>query len=292
VIRVDVAARLDAALGESPVWDVDEQVLHLVDIFAQTIHRLDPATDVVTSVAVDGMPGAIALREGGGYVAGLGLAFVTIGSDGVTRPIARASAGDRVNDGKCDARGRFVSGTMDNEQRRGAAALYQLHVDGTLVELLPGVTLSNGLDWNQTGDRLYHVDTTTERVDAFDYDLDSGRIGERRPFADLRDAPGRPDGLTVDAEGGVWVAVARAGVVHRYDERGRLDAVIAFPTPIVTSCTFGGRDLRDLYVTSSRALLPEPQRAQDPVAGSVFVVEGLGVQGRPPNRYGGVVPAR
>jgi sugar lactone lactonase YvrE len=197
-----------------------------------------------------------------------------------------------VNDGKCDARGRFVSGTMDNEQRRGAAALYQLHVDGTLVELLPGVTLSNGLDWNQTGDRLYHVDTTTERVDAFDYDLDSGRIGERRPFADLRDAPGRPDGLTVDAEGGVWVAVARAGVVHRYDERGRLDAVIAFPTPIVTSCTFGGRDLRDLYVTSSRALLPEPQRAQDPVAGSVFVVEGLGVQGRPPNRYGGVVPAR
>jgi sugar lactone lactonase YvrE len=292
MIRVEVAAALDAALGESPVWDVDGQVLHLVDILGRKIHQLDPARGTVTSMSVDGVPGAIALRRGGGYVAGIGLEFVTIGPDGVVRPIARASAGDRVNDGKCDARGRFVSGTMDGSQRRGAAALYQLQVDGTLTELLSDVTLSNGLDWNEAGDRLYYVDTTTERVDAFDYDVDSGRIGDRQPFADLRAAPGRPDGLTVDADGGVWVAVARAGVVHRYDRDGRLDAVIGFPTPIVTSCAFGGPDLRELYVTSSRALLPEAQRADDPVAGAVFVVEGLGVRGRPPHRYGGVLPAR
>lgn len=291
MIRVEVAATLNAALGESPVWDVDNQILHLIDILAQKIHQLDPARGTVRSVAIDGVPGAIALRRDGGYVGGIGLDFATIGPDGSVTPIARASAGHRVNDGKCDARGRFIAGTMDRNERRGAAALYQLHVDGTLTELLSDVTLSNGLDWSPTGDTLYHVDTTLERVDAFDYDLDSGQIGERQPFADLKDVPGRPDGLTVDAEGGVWVAVARAGVVHRYDRNGRLDAVVEFPTPIVTSCTFGGRDLGELYVTSSRALLPESQRAQDPLAGCVFVVEGLGVRGRPPHRYGGAEQA-
>lgn len=292
MIHVEVAATLGAALGESPVWDVDNQVLHLIDIFAQQIHRLDPASGAVKTIAVDGVPGAIALCRDGGYVGGIGLAFVTIGPDGSITPIARASAGHRVNDGKCDARGRFIAGTMDRYERRGAAALYQLQVDGTLTELLSDVTLSNGLDWNGAGDRLYHVDTCMKRVDAFDYDLESGRIGERQLFADLTDCLGRPDGLTVDADDGVWVVVARAGVVHRYDRNGRLDAVIEFPTPIVTNCAFGGRELRDLYVTSSRALLPEPQRTEDPAAGSVFVVEGLGVQGRPPHRYGGVVQAR
>jgi sugar lactone lactonase YvrE len=287
VIRVEVAARLDTALGESPVWDVDNQILHLVDIFARRIHQLDPGRGTVKTVAVDGVPGAIALRRDGGYIGGIGLEFATIGSDGSVAPIARVSAGDRMNDGKCDPRGRFIAGTMDSKGRRGAAALYQLHAGGTVTQLLSGVTLSNGLDWSPSGDKLYHIDTSLERVHAFDYDLDTGKLGERLLFAEMKDLPGRPDGLTVDAEGGVWVAVARAGVVHRYDCNGRLDAVIEFPTPIVTNCAFGDSDLDKLYVTSSRALLPESQRAQDPLAGCVFVVEGLGIRGRPPHRYGG-----
>jgi len=292
VISVEVAVALDAALGESPVWDVDNQTLHLIDIFAQRIHQLDPESGTVRSIALDGVPGAIALRRDGGYVGGIGLDFVTIAADGSATPIARAAAGHRVNDGKCDARGRFLAGTMAKDERRGTAALYQLHGDGMLTELLTDVTLSNGLDWSLSGDRLYHVDTSLERVDVFDYDMHSGRLGARQRFADLTDVPGRPDGLTVDAEGGVWVAVARAGLVHRYDPTGRLDTVIALPTPIVTSCAFGGRDLDQLYVTSSRALLPESQRALDPVAGAVFVIEGIGVRGRAPHRYGGVEPTR
>lgn len=288
MIRVEVAVALDAALAESPVWDVERGMLHLVDIFARRIHRFDPEGGTVVSATVAGVPGALGLRADGGYIAGINRDFAALELDGSLRPIATVTTGDRLNDGKCDPRGRFIAGTMDSQERRGAAALYQLHADGSVTELLSDVTLSNGLDWSPSGERLYHVDTSVERVSVFDYDLDSGQLGERQPFADLRGGSGRPDGLTVDAEGGVWVVLARGGAVHRYDPHGRLDAVIEFPTPIVTSCAFGGRDLDQLYVTSSRALLSAPRRDEDPLAGSLFVVEGLGVRGRPPHRYQGV----
>lgn len=283
--HVEVAVPLAAALGESPVWDADRQRLHLIDIFAQRIHCVDPDRGAVTSVAVAGTPGALALRADGGYVGGVGLDLATIADDGAVRPIVRLAAGRRVNDGKCDPRGRFVAGTMTGGEPHETAALYQLHADGALTALLTDVTLSNGLDWSPAGDTFYHVDTVAQRVSAFDYDLATGQIRGRRVFADLRGLSGRPDGLTVDAEGGVWVVVARAGIVHRYRDDGRLDAVVEFPTPIVTSCAFGGPALDTLFVTSSRGLLTDAQRADDPVAGCVFAVEGLGVRGRLPHRY-------
>lgn len=281
---VEVAAALGTALGESPVWDVDDHVLHLVDIYDHTILRLRPDDGSVATLPVDGTPSAIALRQQGGYIAAVDLGFVTIGTDGSLEPIATVPTGDRMNDGKCDPRGRFLAGTMDHAERPGGAGLYQLDPDGEVTELLGDVALSNGLDWSPSGQILYYVDTSLERIDRFDYDVDTGRIEGRRPFADLRDAPGRPDGLTVDADGGVWVAVARAGRVQRYDPGGHLDQVIEFPTAHVTSCTFGGTALDELYVTSSRDLLPKSARERDPIAGAVFVVTDLGVHGRPPSR--------
>ncbi len=283
---VEVAARIGADLGESPVWDVERELLHFVDIHSQRIHQLHPVTSAVTTLEVDGPPGAIALLADGGYVAGIGLDFTALGFDGTSRLIARATWGDRINDGKCDARGRFISGTLDNERRQGAAALYSVDTGGALTELVPDVTLSNGLDWNVSNDVLYYIDTPTERVDAFDYDIETGAISNRRVFADLQSAAGRPDGLTVDSEGGVWVALARGGVIHRYSANGKLDEVVPIPTPGVTSCTFGGADLSQLFVTTARALLSGVQQKDDQVAGDVFVVEGLGVRGRPANRYG------
>ncbi|MEO5590742.1 MAG: SMP-30/gluconolactonase/LRE family protein [Gemmatimonadaceae bacterium] len=281
-----MAAHLGAALGESPVWDVDRQLLHFVDILEQRIHQFDPATGMISSIPVDGAPGAIALKRDGGYIAGIGLDFTAVEDGGSLRPIARATAGDRINDGKCDARGRFVSGTMDNARVQGRAALYQLGVDGTLTVLRSDVTLSNGIDWNLSNDVMYYIDTTTERVDVFDYEIETGLISDRRMFADLQAAPGRPDGLTVDSEGGVWVAVARAGLIHRYDPAGKLDQVVEVPTPVVTSCAFGGPDHTQLFVTSSRGLLSPEQQREDRLAGDVFVIEGLGVRGRPAFRYG------
>ncbi len=282
---VEVVARMDATLGECPVWDVETQRLHLVDIHARRIHQLDPETGARTSMTTSNEPGAIVLYEDGGYLAGIGLDFTIVARDGTTRTIARAERGTRLNDAKVDPRGRLLSGTMDGERRTGMASLYSLDPAGALTELLSDVTVSNGLDWNERGDILYYVDTPTERIDAIEYDLNTGLLGTRRPFADLTAVTGRPDGLTVDAEGGVWVALARGGAVHRYDGAGRLDAVIEIPTMGVTSCTFGGRDLDALFVTTARALLPEPARTEDPLGGAVFVVEGLGVRGRVPKRY-------
>ena len=284
--RVKVALPLGAALGETPVWDDDQQVLHLIDILGRKIHCFDPAAGTVRSIDPRGTPGAIALRENGGYIAGLNRDFARLDADGTTQHIATVAAGERFNDGKCDPRGRFLAGTMA-PQRPGTSALYQLDLDGTVTELLADVTLSNGMDWSPSGDRFYFVDTPSERIDMFAYDLDTGRLDGRQVFADLKDAPGRPDGLTVDAEGGVWVALARGGVVHHYDTRGRLATVIELPVPTVTSCTFGGKNLDQLFVTSSKALLPDHQRPQHPLAGHLFVVNGLGIQGRPPHRYCG-----
>lgn len=289
---VEVAAQMNATLGECPVWDVETQRLHLVDILARKIHQLDPATGALTSIATRDEPGAIVLCENGGYLAGIGLDFTIVGTDGTTRTIARAERGTRLNDAKVDARGRVLSGTMDGDRRTGMASLYSLDPAGVLTELRSDVTVSNGFDWNESGDILYYVDTPTERVDAIEYDVNTGLLGTRRTFADLTAVTGRPDGLTVDAEGGVWVAVARGGAVHRYDRTGRLDAVIKIPTMGVTSCTFGGRNLDALFVTTARALLAEPARTEDPLGGAVFVVAGLGVRGRAPNRYGSNISAR
>ena len=284
--RVEIACRLNAELGESPVWDVDRQVLHFVDIFAKKIHQFDPARETLGSLSVDGTPGALVLRKDGSYLAGIDLSFADVSTAGAVSLLASVSRGDRLNDGKCDARGRLLAGTMSGQQRRNSASLYQMDVDGTVVELLSDVTLSNGMDWSPCGTRFYHADTALETVHAYDYDIETGQVSERRVFVDLNDHPGRPDGLTVDSEGGVWLAVVRAGEVHRYDSAGRLDEVITFPTSRITSCTFGGANLDQLFVTSSRSLLPEAERASDPVAGNIFAVVGLGVKGRPPYRYG------
>lgn len=289
--RVEVAAAIGAELGESPVWDEQRQLLHFIDIFARQIHQFNPHDGAISSISVDGTPGALALREDGGYLAGIGLGIATVGADGSIEPIVRATRGDRLNDGKCDPRGRFLSGTMDGHETPGAAALYQLGLDGSLSVLLTDLALSNGMDWSPTGDRFYHVDTTSEQVRVFDYDVDTGRLGEPRRFVSLSESPGRPDGLTVDAEGGVWVAVPRAGAVRRYDAAGKLDETIELPTRMVTSCAFGGTDVDQLYVTSSSTLLPEAEREKDPVAGALFVVEGLGVRGKLPFRFSGTVGA-
>ena len=284
--RVEVALPLGAELGEAPVWDVNARVLHLLDILGRKIHRFDPAAGTVRSIQTHGTPGALALREDGGYLAGIDLDFATVDAEGTVERLATVPAGDRFNDGKCDPRGRFLAGTMAPE-RPESSALYGLDLDGNVTERLTGVTLSNGFDWSATGERFYFVDTPLERIDVFDYDLDTGRLDGRRVFVDLRDVPGRPDGLTVDAEGGVWVAMARGGTVRRYDSAGRPDAVLDFPVPTVTSCTFGGRNLDELFVTSSKALLPPEQQTDHPLAGHLFVATDLGVRGRPPTRYRG-----
>jgi sugar lactone lactonase YvrE len=186
-----------------------------------------------------------------------------------------------MNEGGCDPDGRFWCGSMAYDQRPGAAALYRLDPDGQVHRVLEGVTISNGLDWSPDGSLAYYDDTATHRVDVFDYDRETG-LTARRPFVRLPD-DGNPDGLTVDAEGGVWVALFGSGVVHRYTSAGVLDVVVEVPAAQVTACTLGGPRLDQLFVTTSReGLGPD----DDPLAGALFRAD-VGVPGQPVREFTG-----
>jgi sugar lactone lactonase YvrE len=185
----------------------------------------------------------------------------------------------RMNEGGCDPDGRFYCGSMAYDHAPGAGSVYRLDPDGSVETVIDGVTISNGLEWTPDGTRAYYVDTPTGRIDVFDYDRDSG-LTARRPFVRTG---GSPDGLTVDAEGGVWVAIYDGGAVHRYGPDGALDEVIEVGARQVTACTLGGPDLDELFITTSRERL-EP--GDDPLAGSLFRAE-VGVRGRPVQEFAG-----
>src|SRR4051812_38735966 len=185
----------------------------------------------------------------------------------------------RMNEGGCDPDGRFYCGSMAYDQRKGAASLYRLDVDGTVHVVLEGLTVSNGLDWSPDGTRAYHNDTATHSIAVYTYDRDAG-LADRRVFAALEY---RPDGLTVDAEGGVWTALSDGGAVRRYTPGGELDAVIEVPTRKVTACTFGGAALDELFITTSRDGL---QPGDDASAGALFRAMP-GVRGLPVREFAG-----
>jgi sugar lactone lactonase YvrE len=231
---------------------------------------------------VGGVAAALRPRRGGGAVIAVERGFTLEDADGTLTPLQPvwSDAGVRMNEGGCDPDGRFWCGSMAYDQRPGAAALYRLDPDGTVRAVLAGVTVSNGLDWSPDGSLAYYDDTATHRVDVFDYDRDAGLTG-RRPFVRMPD-DGNPDGLTVDAEGGVWVALYGSGVVHRYSPAGVLDDVVEVPTAQVTACTFGGPRLDQLFVTTSREGLAP---GDDPFAGSLFRTD-VGIAGLPVREFG------
>jgi sugar lactone lactonase YvrE len=257
-----------ALLGEAPYWDAEAGAVLWVDITAGRLHvTAHPSGETVTTEL--GPPVSAVLPAGGGTrLIARRNRLAMISADG-ERLIMQVGlpAGVRFNDAGCDPCGRVWIGTMGAP---GEAALYRLDAGRVLTQVLAGVTLSNGLGWSPDGTRLYYADTETERVDVFDYDLGTGTASGRRPLADLADAPGRPDGLTVDSDGGVWVAMARGGAVRRYHPDGRLDRVIPLPVSRPTSCAFGGPDLVDLYVTTASERLSDAERAAQPLAGRLL----------------------
>jgi sugar lactone lactonase YvrE len=191
-----------------------------------------------------------------------------------------------MNDGKCDPAGRFWAGTMALDERPRAGALYRLDPDGAVHTMLRDVTISNGLDWSDDGRTMYFIDSPTQTVDAFDFDVATGSIANRRTVVRIPIEHGTPDGLALDSDDGVWVSLWGGGAVHRYTATGTLDAIVHVPTPFPTSCTFGGDDLGDLYITTAWIQLAADERAGQPHAGSLFHVRS-GARGRPANRFGG-----
>lgn len=285
--HVEVVAEAGAELGEGPVWDTRTGRLVWVDIPSGRVFLTDVRSGVSEVIQAPLPVGAVAPRAAGGFIAALEDGFWVLG-DGPPRPLARipeARPGLRFNDGTCDPAGRFWAGTMASSGAPGAGALYRLDVDGTATRVLDGVTLSNGLAWSSDGGTLFYIDTPTRRIDAFDCTPATGEIGNRRSVVHLAPEAGLPDGMTIDAQGGLWVALWGGGAVHRYLD-GRLDRVIGLPVSQPTSCAFGGDDFDELFVTSAADELTAEQRDAQPLAGAVFRLRP-GVRGLPPATYGG-----
>lgn len=268
--------------GEGPVWSPRWGGLRWVDMLAGDVLSLDASGDVQRR-HVGTIAAAVRPRSGGGAVIGVERGFALEDPDGSLTTLEELWSGDqvRMNEGGCDPDGRFYCGSMAYDQSEGAASLYRLDPDGTVSVVLDSVTVSNGLEWSPDGSLAYFNDTATLAISVFDYDARAG-LTNRRVFAPIPDG-GRPDGLTVDQEGGVWVAIANGSAVHRYTSDGELDAVVPVPARKVTACTFGGESLTDLYITTSREGM-EPD--EDPVAGSLFRVTP-GVAGMPVREFAG-----
>ena len=247
---MEIAVRANAKLAEGPRWDAAARRLLWVDIEGRKLHVLEGGED--RAIALEAMVGAATPTSSGAVLVALAdrLALVDLADESV-RTLVRLPHGPalRSNDGACDAAGRFWIGTMALDQTPGAGALYRY--DGSLERVLDAVTLSNGIGWTRDDTRMYYIDSPVQRVDLFDFELASGRVDDRRPFVSIDESDGIPDGLTVDDEGGVWVALYGGSCVHRYDESGHLDAVLEVPAENVTSCCFGGDDGRSLFVTTA-----------------------------------------
>lgn len=259
-----------AELAEGPAWDARDNRLLWVDICAGLVHRLDVQSGVDRAIQIDSEVGSVVPRSQGGYVAAIRDGFVGLTEDGMVVPLAPAGGpGLRMNDGKCAPDGAFWAGTMADEQNPGVASLYRLAVDGSVTVPLSGVTISNGLGFTNDS-RLYYIDTALRRIELFDVAPATQTLSNRRHFVQFPKAGGSPDGMTLDNDGCVWVALWGGSAVHRYTPKGVLDTVIKVPAGQVTSCAFGGANQDELFITTARCGLTCAQLDTQPLAGALF----------------------
>ena len=289
-MNVELVVDAHAVVGEGPIWNPLTERLVWVDIVRGHVHQFDPMTGSDSLIDVGHDVGTVVPRKTGGLVCAVDDGFIAVDDDGRVSRLAHVEQDiptNRMNDGKCDSRGRLWAGTMPyDETSEGVGTLYRLDPDHSVHAMLAGVTISNGIAWSLDDTRMYYIDSPTRRVDVFDFDPDSGAISNRRTLVEIPEGAGFPDGMTVDEAGYLWVALARGWRVQRYAPDGSPDREIVMPVSMPTACAFGGTDLADLYVTSISRDLPADALAEEPNAGGLFRVRP-GPRGRPTNFFAG-----
>ncbi len=278
-------------LGEGPVWDEANQCILWLDIKRGEIHEYDPSLNTHKSFYVGEMIGCIAPREKGGFIAGLenGIGFIDSEKKTVQHIVnPEEGIGNRFNDGKCDVAGRFWVGSMALSEEEGKGNLYAMETDLFVKKKIENVSISNGIAWNAGSSIMYYINTPTNYVFAFDYDIESGNIDNQRVVIDLTHEKGFADGMTIDEEGMLWIAFYGGWRVARYDPgNGNLLNQIELPVENVTCCTFGGGDLTDLYITTASQNMSEETLKEQPHAGKLFIVRNTGIKGMLPQKFKG-----
>jgi sugar lactone lactonase YvrE len=288
-IQIEAIEGVKNQLGEGPVWDVAEKALFWIDGSAPAIYRLDPKTKTIKEFKTPKQIGSFALREKGGAVCALsdGFYFFDFATGNAT-PVKDgivAKPGTTFNDGKTDARGRFIAGTLDSKFKTSAGSIFSLDGSGKCSVLEPAIGCTNGPCFSPDNRTFYCADSVSRTIAAYDYDLATGKVSNKREFAAIKGQGGVPDGATVDAEGNLWSAIAGGGKLVVFKPDGTIARTVEVPVPIITSVMFGGDNLDVLYATSigSKTLGMEP----GPDGGKLFEIKGLGVKGKPEPRFAG-----
>ena len=290
VVRDDVSLAVAGSdfLAEGPHWDAEAGRVHWVDILAPALVTGDPEAGTRTAWPMPELIGVAIPRASGGFVCATETGIRALSPDGALATLAEPEAdrpGNRFNDGKCDARGRLWVGSLAINTEPGQGGLWRY--DGReATRMLDGVHIANGLGWSPDDRTFYFTDSGPRTIWAFDFDAGAGTIANRRVFAQLEPQEGVPDGLAVDAEGGVWTALWDGWALRRHAPDGRRDRDVALPVPRPTSCCFGGPDLSTLYVTTARIRLSAAQLEEAPLSGGLLAVRA-GVRGLPSRPFAG-----
>jgi sugar lactone lactonase YvrE len=301
-VKIECILECENHLGESPVWDVEEGRLYWVDgtgprVRKPAIWRLNPTTGEIKNWWLKKDIGALAIRKGGGAVMALSDGFYFFDfKTGQTELIAEIDAEQprsRLNDGKCDRRGRFFAGGMDDKEEFTICGLWRLDPDLNVTKVEEGIICTNGPCWSPDNKTFYLADTFQQEFWAYDYEITTGSLSNKRVFATTSEDEGVADGSTVDEEGFLWNAQVIGGELVRYAPDGSVDRRIGMPVKNVTSVMFGGDNLDVLYVTSM-ARVKHPavhdlfikEKKSQFLAGSLFAVTGLGIRGLPEVRFG------
>jgi len=287
-LKASLVLDAKATLAEGPFWHPKEQLLYWVDIEQGYLHVYDPKTKKDRLLPTGTRIGAAVPVKGDGVIVALqnGLHKMNTRTGELEFIINPLAEDIRFNDGRCDPSGRFWIGSMALDERDGAAALYRFDKDKTMHLMLDNVSISNGIVWTSDKKKMYYVDSPTKQVTGFDYDDATGEISNRRIAVDIK-IDGFPDGMIIDSEDKLWTALWGGSAVARWDpETGELLQKIDVDALHVSACTFGGEDLKTLYITTARKGLNAEQLEQYPLSGSLFAID-VDVKGVPTEYYQG-----
>ena len=273
------------SLSEGPAWDQRDGVLYWVSILDGEVHRYSPSSGKTQAWDLGQYVGAVVPRRSGGVAVAVRDGFGTFAPDTgvfeITRAIERDRRDQRMNDGGVDSAGRFWAGTMSaGDLVEGSGSLYRLDADGTVRTMLDGLTISNGIGWSPDDRFMYFVDSPTRRIDRFDFDAGAGTISNRTPLVEIEVRAGSADGLAVDVEGCIWLAVWGSSQVRRYSPTGEWIGSLNLPVTCPSSCAFGGPNWDTLFITTASLSLTPEEREAEVVAGGVFAAN-VGVAGVP-----------